>query len=133
MAVRKLYTCKDREEKGESCLLTTTAWCPRHCRHRSQSSNPSGSTIGLPHLRVKRGARIRLDSLLNVIDIIDISSAAELISTNRTVADSLNVTVSVLTQLPTTANTAFKVDLNANTIMIDATSRIDVAARGFLL
>ncbi len=95
--------------------------------------NPATGTIALTHLRVKRGARIRLDSLLNLTSTLEISYGSEFISTNRTNADTINLTAnSVITHLPTTATTSFKVDLSANTITIDATSRIDVSGRGFL-
>ena len=95
-------------------------------------ANPTG-TIALTHLRVKRGARIRIDNLLNLTSTLEISNGSEFISTNRTVADTINLTGnSVITHLPATATMSFKVDLSANTVTIDATSRIDVTGRGFL-
>jgi RHS repeat-associated protein len=95
--------------------------------------NSASGTIALTHLRVKRGAKIRLDSVLNLTSTLEISSAAEFVSTNRTFADAINLTAnSIITHLPTTATTSFKVDLNTETLTIDATSRIEVSARGFL-
>ncbi len=95
--------------------------------------NPSSGTIALTNLRVKRGARIRVDSLLNLTSALEISSGSEYVSTNRTLADTINVASnSIITHLPTTATASFKVDLSADTFTIDATSRIDVSTRGFL-
>lgn len=95
--------------------------------------NPAGGTIALTNLRMKRAARIRIDSLLNLTSTLDVSSGSEFISTNRTIADTINVAGnSVISHLPTTANASFKIDLSAEALTIDATSRIDVSTRGFL-
>jgi hypothetical protein len=95
--------------------------------------NPGGDSISLTYLRVRRQARIRFDSLLNLTGTLEVAFGAEFISTNRTVAATINLNNNALvTHLPTTATAFFKVDLSADTLQIDSTSRIDVAGRGFL-
>ena len=95
--------------------------------------SPANGTIALTNLRVTRNARIRLDSQLNLGNVLDISAGGEFISTNRTNAATINLTgSSVIDHLPATAAASFKIDLSANAMTIDATSRIGVSGRGFL-
>ena len=95
--------------------------------------NPVGGSISLTHLRVRRSARIRLDSVLTLTGTLEIGSSAEFNSTNATTAATINVTGgSLITHLPTTGTASFKVDLNANSLTVDGTSKIDVTGRGFL-
>ena len=64
---------------------------------------------------------------------MELSTNAEFISTQRTLAGTISVTSnSAITQLPTTASSFFKVDLGASAFTLDATSKIDVSGRGFL-
>jgi RHS repeat-associated protein len=95
--------------------------------------NPASGSISLTHLRVRRQARVRLDSLLKLTGTLEVASNGEFISTKQTIAATINLNSSgVITHLPTTATASFKVDLSAVTLTIDATSKIDVTARGFL-
>ncbi|MGH7929901.1 MAG: hypothetical protein ACREQV_19130, partial [Candidatus Binatia bacterium] len=95
--------------------------------------HPATGTIALMSLRVKRGAKVRLDTLLNIASVLEVTTGSEFISTNRTIAGTINLTGNALiTHLPTSATTSFKVDLSANAINIDASSRIDVTGLGFL-
>ena len=95
--------------------------------------NPSSGSIALTHMRVRRQAHVRLDSLLTLTGTLELSANAEFISTQRTLAGTISVTNnSVITHLPTTASSFFKVDLGAGAFTLDATSKIDVSGRGFL-
>ena len=95
--------------------------------------NPSSGSIALTHMRVRRQAHVRLDSFLTLTGTLELSANAEFISTQRTLAGTISVTSnSVITHLPTTASSFFKVDLGASAFTLDATSKIDVSGRGFL-
>jgi len=95
--------------------------------------NPATGNIALTHLRLRRQAHVRLDSLLTLPGTLELNANAEFISTQRTVAGTISVTNnSVITHLPTTAAASFRVDLSAGTLTVDATSKIDVSGRGFL-
>ncbi len=95
--------------------------------------NPSSGTISLTHLRVRRQARVRMDSFLSITGTLEVASSGEFISTNRTTSSTINLNNNgLITHLPTTATAFFKVDLSTNTLTIDVTSKIDVATRGFL-
>ena len=95
--------------------------------------NPSNGSIALTHMRVRRQAHVRLDSLLTLTGTLELSANAEFISTQRTIAGTISITSnSVITHLPTTASPFFKVDLGAGAFTLDATSKIDVSGRGFL-
>jgi hypothetical protein len=96
-------------------------------------STPLGSTT-LGDLRIRRGARARVDGLVNLTGAMEVSFGAEVgFVGGRVIADTVDLNNgSVLTHLPTTATAFFKVDLSANTLRIDATSRIEVTALGFL-
>jgi hypothetical protein len=90
------------------------------------------ATIALNHLRVRRTARVRVDSSLSLTGVLEIASGAEVFAT-KVLAN--NTTLSgnaMLTHLPTTATASFKLELNSQTLSIDATSRIDASGRGFL-
>src|SRR4030095_10455135 len=93
----------------------------------------SNTVLSLTHLRVRRAARVRLDNLLNLSGYLEILAASELTSSGRIIADVISVSSnSSIIHPPTTAAVAFKVDLDAGTLSIDATSSIDVSALGFL-
>jgi len=92
----------------------------------------SSTTLTLTNLRVRRGARAKLDSTLNLAGTLEITGG-EFAAANRILADTTTLTSNaVLTHLATTAATTFKLDLTARTLSIDATSRIDVSGLGFL-
>ncbi|MBI2985707.1 MAG: RHS repeat protein [Deltaproteobacteria bacterium] len=99
---------------------------------------PSLSTPLAPQplgdLRIRHGAKARVDAVFNLTGTVEISSSSELaLTTQRLSASTINVTdSSLITHLPTTASAFFEVDLSANAITVDATSRIDVTGRGFL-
>jgi RHS repeat-associated protein len=95
--------------------------------------NPASSTISLMHFRVKRQAHVRVDTVLNLSGTLEVATNGEFISTKQTVASTIDLNnTGVITHLPGTATVSFKVDLGANTLTIDATSRIDVNTLGFL-
>jgi RHS repeat-associated protein len=95
-------------------------------------NQPSGA-INLTHLRLRRQAHVRIDSLLNLTGTLEVSSNAEFVSSGRVIASTVSLTSnSFLTHFPTTATATFKVDLSGNNIIIDSTSKIDVSGRGFL-
>jgi hypothetical protein len=94
--------------------------------------SPSGM-LNLTNLRVRRGARTRVDDEIDLTNTLEVSFGAELALAKRIIAPTASVTgSSVITHLPATATTLFKVDLSADTLTVDATSRIDVTGRGFL-
>jgi RHS repeat-associated protein len=95
--------------------------------------NPASGGIALTHLRLRRQARVRFDSLLTLTGALELTFNAELVSTQRVVAGTIGVTNnSLITHLPATATASFKVDISAGMFTIDATSKIDVSGRGFL-
>src|SRR5262245_47171384 len=93
---------------------------------------PTG-LVSLTHLRVLRQARLRIDNLLSLSGTLEVNSNAEFMSSDRVVANVINLSnSSTVVQVPTTGTNAFKIDLAAMTITIDSTSAIDAIARGFL-
>jgi RHS repeat-associated protein len=98
-------------------------------------SSPSGILM-LTHLRVMRGANTRIDDEINLSESLEVAFGLGLSGLEvgkRVVASSIAITnESFITHLPATGVASYKVDLAANTINIDATSRIGVTGRGFL-
>jgi YD repeat-containing protein len=95
--------------------------------------NPSNGPIALTHLRVRRQARVRIDGVLSLTGSLEIHSNAEVAVSDRVAAGAVNVSGnSLLSHVPATGVSSFKLDLNAASLTIDATSRIDVSGRGFL-
>jgi len=94
---------------------------------------PAGP-LNLSSLTVRRGAKARIDNQTNLSGTLEVSSGAELtLRGERLSASLINVnTGGVITHLLTTASAFFKVDLSADTIVVDATGRIGAGARGFL-
>ncbi|MBI3001180.1 MAG: RHS repeat protein [Deltaproteobacteria bacterium] len=94
---------------------------------------PAGP-LNLSNLTVRRGARARLDNQTNLRGTVEVSSGGELtLRGERLVASLINVNNGgVITHLLTTASAFFKVDLSADTLVVDATGRIGAGARGFL-
>jgi RHS repeat-associated protein len=93
---------------------------------------PTG-TVALSHIRVRRQARVRIDNLVSVAGTLEVSGNSDLMATDRIIADTVSVTSSsTISQVPTTAISAFKLDLSARTVDIDATSNLDAIGRGFL-
>ena len=95
---------------------------------------PPSVTIALTNLRVRRAAKLGLDHLLNITGTLELSTNAELVVTSKPISAGV-VTLnsnSVLTHFPATESQAFELDLDATTLNIDSTSRIDVTGRGFL-
>jgi len=85
------------------------------------------------NLRVKRAARVRVDDQTNLTGTLEVSFGAEFISAKRVLASTIDVNNGgIVTHLFTTSSASFKVDLSANTLTVDATSKIDVTALGFL-
>ncbi len=100
-------------------------------------STPIPATVSnlsaLTNLRVRRAAKVRVDDQLNLASVLEVSFGGEFIPVKRVIASTISVNNSaVITQLPTTGTASFKVDLNANAITIDVTSKIDATSRGFL-
>jgi len=90
------------------------------------------STLTLSNFRVRRGARIKLDSTLNVAGTLEITGA-EFSAANRVLADSTTLsTNAVLTHLATTGTTTSKIDLHTESLTIDSSSRVDATGLGFL-
>ncbi len=95
--------------------------------------NPASGSIALTHLRLHRQAHVRFDSFLTLTETLELNSNAEFVSTQRTVAGTIALTNnSLVTHLPTTATSSFRVDMSAGMFTVDATSKIDVSGRGFL-
>ena len=95
-------------------------------------NTPTG-LVSLTHLRVLRQARLRIDNLLSLSGTLELNSNAEFMPSDRVVANVIGLSnSSTIVQVATTGTSAFKVDLAAMTITIDATSTIDAVARGFL-
>ncbi len=95
-------------------------------------ANGSGR-LELSTLRVRRGARVRLDDEAIISGILEISSNSEVAAARRVIAASVGIAAaSLLTHPSTTATTSFKVDVSTTSLTVDATSRIDVTNRGFL-
>ena len=76
---------------------------------------------------------MRVDDQINLAGTLEVSFGAEFIPAKRVIASIISINSSgIVTQLPTTGSAFFKVDLSANSLTVDLTSRIDVTARGFL-
>src|SRR5205809_785566 len=83
-------------------------------------------------LPMRQAARARLNSPLNLTGTLEVATSGELTVGDRITADSINLTNNaVLTHPTTTGTSTFKVDIGAQTFIIDATSRIDVNGRGY--
>ncbi|MDA2924147.1 cadherin-like domain-containing protein, partial [Acidobacteria bacterium AH-259-L09] len=95
-------------------------------------SDPTG-ILSLTNLRIRRAARVRIEDEISLTNTLEVSSGTELPLLQRVIAATIDVTTnSVITHPPADASAFFKVDLNAGTVTVDATSRIDVTAGGFL-
>jgi RHS repeat-associated protein len=93
----------------------------------------ANTTLSLSHLRVRRTALAKLDSSLSLSGTLEIATNGELVVGNGITASSVNLSAGgILAHASTTSSTAFKLDINAQNITVDATSRIDVSGRGFL-
>jgi len=95
---------------------------------------PTGQ-LNLTFLRVRRGAHARVDDEIsvNTLEVAFGPGFSGLTLGKRVIAQTIDLhDEGFITHLPATATEFFKVDLNAETITIDATSRIGVAGRGFL-
>jgi RHS repeat-associated protein len=112
---------------------------------------PAGP-INLTDLRIRRGTKAKVDTLLSVENLIDVSSDSRLVAANRVLAttvraltratleaglditgQSIEITdLSVVSQLPTTATMIKKLAINAGSLTVSANSKIDVSAKGFL-
>jgi hypothetical protein len=95
------------------------------------ASSPS-ALLDLTNLRVKRGARVRLSDQISLSGTLEVSGG-ELTPAKRVLAQDVTVNNrGVISQLSATPSATFKLDLAADTIQVDSTSRIDVTGRGFL-
>ena len=112
---------------------------------------PVGS-LNFTAIKIRRGAKAKVDTLLNVVNDIQIITDSRLLALNQVFASTIELTTrstlesidinastslqitdnSVVTHPPTTASVLRKLLLNVNSLAIDATSRIDVTGRGFL-
>ncbi len=91
------------------------------------------ATLSLTHLRVRRAARVGVDSLISLTGALEIATTGEVVVRNRIDANNLSLGGNaVLTHLPTTGTTSFKLEVNTQTLTIDATSRIEADGRGYL-
>ena len=112
---------------------------------------PAGS-LNLTALKIRRGAKARTDVSVNVVNGLEVSTDARLLALDRVLASTIQVaTRSTLDSIDLNATTTFQITdnsvvghpaitasvlrrllLSAQSLTIDATSRIDVSARGFL-
>jgi len=110
------------------------------------------SSLNFTALKIRRGARARVDALLNVVNGIEVSTDSRLLASDRVLASTIQVATrstldsidinaatsfqvtdnSVIGQLATTGSILRKLLLNAQTLTIDATSLVDVTGKGFL-
>ncbi len=92
----------------------------------------STATLSLMHLRVRRAARVQINSVLSLAGTLEIATSGELVLGNSVAANTIVLSNNaILTHLPTTGSTLFRLDINAQSVQIDASSRIDVDGRGF--
>jgi RHS repeat-associated protein len=112
---------------------------------------PSGP-LTLTALKIRRGAKAKVEALLNIVNDLEIATDARLVALDRLLASTVRLASrssleavdiaaatsfqmndnSVVAHPPTTGLVIRKLLLNAGSLSIDATSRIDVAGRGFL-
>ncbi len=110
------------------------------------------ASLNFTAVKIRRGAKAKVDSLLNVVNDIQIVTDSRLLALNQLFASTIQLTTrstlesievnastslqladnSVVTHPPTTASVLRKLLLNVNSLTIDATSRMDVTGRGFL-
>jgi RHS repeat-associated protein len=92
---------------------------------------PAGQ-LNLTNLTVRRG-KLKISDRVNLAGALSLSSSGELTLGSALAATSINLNSgSVIFPFPTTASAFSKIELSANTITVDATSRIDATALGFL-
>ncbi|MPZ77339.1 MAG: PKD domain-containing protein, partial [Deltaproteobacteria bacterium] len=90
-------------------------------------------TLSLTHLRLRRAARVKIDSVISLTGALEIATSGELVLGNSVTANSITLSSNaILTHLATTGSALFKLDINTQSLQLDATSRIDVDGRGFL-
>ena len=95
-------------------------------------SDPSG-LLALTNLRVRQAARVKVDDQLNITGTLEATTGGEFIPASRVIASTININNGgVITQLPTTNSAFFKLDLTANSLIVDTTGKINVTGRGFL-
>jgi YD repeat-containing protein len=95
-------------------------------------SQPSG-LLNLTNIRVRRTGKVKIEDQVNLTGTLEASFGGELTLSKGVIASTVDVNNSgLITQLPATASQFFKVELNANTLTVDVSSRIDVTGRGFL-
>ena len=129
-----IYLQGPGRENGELIVNNNNLVSPRLSTPLPVS--PSG-ILTLTHLRVLRGANLRIDDEINVTEALDVAFGLGLNGglelAKRVLASSITLTnESFITHLAATGTASYKVDLAANSINIDTTSRIGVGARGFL-
>ncbi|TMA82906.1 MAG: RHS repeat protein, partial [Deltaproteobacteria bacterium] len=93
----------------------------------------SSSTLALTHLRVRRAARAKLDSTLNLTGTLEVATSGEFAVGNPIISNRVSLSSNaVVTHVATTGADTFKVDISTQTFTIDGTSRVDVNGRGYL-
>jgi len=82
---------------------------------------------------VRQAARVKVDDQLNITGTLEATTGGEFIPASRVIASTININNGgVITQLPTTNSAFFKLDLTANSLIVDTTGKINVTGRGFL-
>ena len=98
------------------------------------STLPPGPTsdLVLTHFRVRRGARFGVSRPLNISDTFEIHTNSGFLTTQPIAASTVNlVSNSFLAHFVPAPPIVNKLEITADTISIDTTSRIDVTGRGF--
>jgi len=91
------------------------------------------SILALTNLRVRRAAKVVIDDHVILTGTLEVSTGGEVALKNQVTSTNIDlVDGGVLGQLPSNATESFKLILNADTIIVDATSRIDATGLGFL-
>ena len=126
-----VYLQGPSRESGELIIDNNNLTLP--VASRTPILGASTATLSLTHLRLRRSARAKFNGTLNLSGTLEISNSSEFVSGVRIITDTTNLTSnSVLTHAATTGTFAFKLDLAADNLTIDGTSRIDVIGLGFL-
>src|SRR6266513_1171515 len=86
-------------------------------RSSTLSLGAATANLSLSHLRVRRSARAKLDSSLNLSGTLEVVTGSEFVVGNPVAANSVNLNGGgILTHASTTGSVAFKLDINAQNI-----------------
>jgi len=114
------------------CRGVCVGVCCCVCQCVCGASDPSGA-LALTNLRVHRTSKVVIDDPVNLTGTLEVTTGGEVAVKDQVTSANIEVVNGgVLSHLPTTTTEISTLNLNAGSIIVDATGRIDVTGRGFL-